>query len=132
MLPLARALLKKKGHGRCRGAVEAALVLGLEAPMFQGLPVLGAADAHDGSHGVADDLLALVPTIWTLLSERRNGGQDEAGVQLLQSIVVQIQGGHVAGLEALHHHIRGPGQLAKNPPPLHGLDVSGSRPSCSG
>ena len=79
--------------------------MGLKAAMFQRFTVAGAADAHDSSHGISDNLFALELAVGAILSEGRDGGQHQAGVQLFQVYIIEPKGGHITGLEGLNHNI---------------------------
>ena len=105
VLAITGIALEEQGHRGGGGGVETTFVLRLKAAVLQGLPALDAADAHDHAHGIADDLLALVLAIGTVLAKGSNGRHHQARIELLQIVITQPKGGQIAGLVAFHHHV---------------------------
>ena len=115
-----------EGRNRRERAVEGAGEVGhRHADLHRPAAALGTGDRHEPAHPLRHDVEPGPLRVGTVLAPARSGDIDEPRIQLRQPAVVELEIGHGARTEVLHHHIRALDQAAEHFLPPRELEVQG-------
>ena len=82
-----------------------------------------AQNACQASHGHTYQIGSLVFGIWSGLSKRGNGGQDDIGLYPLKLRISQAQHVHISRGKGFNHKIRGLNQFLEYSPAIRSFDI---------
>ena len=128
MLPFTGHLpMIESSHGTYR-TLGACVIVGLGVAVLHRRSVIVAIEDHHPAHGPTDDVGPLIMGEGTGLSEGRDGGQDNIGLDLREIGITHPEAVHVSRRITLDHNVGGFDKGLEQLPSLFLLDVQGYSP----